>query len=209
MVSPSAPIPCPGPTMRLLPFVMLACVPPRNPGSVPVEGAAAPARVLTLPGDGPLAVVVVHAGAASDPIGKEGVAWWVAHALVASAEPPIDVVVDEDLTTFTLRCAPDGPDCGAQLGARVATAPSEDALERARASRVSSAASPEGPAGAALQSLIFTGHPYGHPPSGRDGSFPAITAVDAAAFHAAAYVRVSVAGGVAGGPTAGLSAALA
>jgi hypothetical protein len=157
----------------------------------------------------PRAIVAVRAGAASDPIGKEGLAWWVAQAIVAGAEPEIRVVVDEDLTSFSVDCAAGQPDCGADLGARIAAGPSADALDRARDARPPAAMVPGGPAGAALQALLFVGHPYGHPISGRDGVFPTLTHADAVAFHAAAYVRSSVVGGVAGAPAGPLTDALA
>lgn len=195
--------------MRLVPIVLLACVPPRNPGTIPVQLAAEPARVMELAGQDSRAVVVVRTGAAADPIGKEGLAWWVAHAIVADAEPAARVVVDEDLTTFTVPCVPEQPDCGADLGARIAAGPTPDALDRARAARPPAAAAPGGPAGAALQAVLFVGHPYGHPISGRDGVFPTFTPADAAAFHASAYVRSTVVGGVVAAPAAPLRDALA
>ena len=199
------------------------CLWSRAPGPVPVAEAEAPLRLVGQPVSGPITwlEVTVRAGSAHDPIGQEGLSWLTANLLAqggAGGRSPealadalytlgteLSVVVDRELVSFRMRClSEDLPQCADILGDVLL----EPALDADVAARLRGQAREELESGlarndealgmAALETWMFTGHPYGHLPQGRAGVVDTLTAEDVQGFLARRYIRPAAALGVAG-----------
>ena len=192
-----------------------------DPGPAPLV-LAQRVPVLAVPGDGRQAelVVMVRAGSAYDPVGREGLAWQVAHAIVPSqsgtgasvegleAWAPLGVLpsveVGPEIVSFRVEVPPDrAVEAGALLARQVGAASAGiAALEVARSNAVV-AAGPEHQsapelAGHLLRWMVYEGHPYGHPEMGREQGAARITALDVQQFVDRRYLRSVIASGVGG-----------
>jgi predicted Zn-dependent peptidase len=201
---------------RRLPLVVLLAVackplPPRGPAPA-VQARALPPLVLQLDEGGPEACLEasVRAGSAFDPIGGEGTASLLAHALVGHARaaagpdaPPLDVDVGREDVTFRLRCPADRASACASLLADAVTVPDFDEADVERARQDALAALATRPVGEladdVLDLWIFDAHPYGHPVRGRTGVLGTIDTLALRRFFATHYVRAATVVGVAGG----------
>ncbi len=182
---------------------------PRIPaGPAPARIAARPLtpRTVAASAEGPVILgAAVAAGSAHDPIGQEGLAWRVAHALVpAGREAAWEVEVSRDWALFRVTCAPvEGPACAAELSGALAQAPDDEVRWQAMGTAASAAraqleATSASLASLVLEGLLFEGHRYGHPAEGRGGVADVLDLRAAQAFHAARYVNIHTAVGVAG-----------
>ncbi len=216
---------CPSLIPAPLGMVVSACAPRLDPGPISAVEAEAPVRLLELPVTGSPAVdlaAVVRAGSALDPVGSEGLAALTARAMVeagagarsadelrAALLPTgneIRLVVDRDWVSFRLRCHPDHAEACIDLFADVLAKPAfgETDVQRLRDDAIHAVTdglleSEEALGWEVLQSVLFEGHPYGHPTDGRAGVLPLLGKDHARAFHAAHYVREETIAGIAGG----------
>lgn len=173
--------------MRVLGWLLLGmgCRPYVPPDvTPPLVVARAPLRIIKVQSDIPSAELVVRAGSAYDPPGREGLAFVTAQIvglrLGASVEVGLETVI------FTLPATP-VPDAAAALLSPVQPVELEYARElasaRLRSARCAQVAQDVGLAWA------FAGHPYGHAVAGRHSSLPTLTSAEISAFYAARYVR--------------------
>jgi zinc protease len=153
--------------------------------------------------------LVVRAGAAQDPAGREGTAMLTAALLdqgtaTRSAGQVADAIdfiggalnsgAGTDLSYVNVLVMKDSLDVGLDLLDDVARRPgfSDEELERQRQQALSSltvnAEDPGYVAGAVFDRLVYGDHPYGMPNNGTVGSLRAITASDLHAYHDAYYV---------------------
>jgi zinc protease len=187
--------------------------------------AQAPVRLYETPVAGSPAIdlaAVIRAGSAFDPVGSEGIAALTARAMKeagAGARTPDDVrtallptgnelqlVVDREWVSFRLRCHPDHATLCIDLFADVLAQPSfgEADVQRLRDDAIHAVTdglreNDEALGWEVLQSVLYEGHPYGHPVDGRAGVLPLLGPAETRAFHAAHYVRESTVVGIAGG----------
>jgi hypothetical protein len=207
----------------------------RNPGPVPYDAAAAPARVEHVAPNAPEASieVMVRAGSAHDPMGREGLAWLTADLLrhggtramdpaafdgaLADLGAEIDVTVGPEVVRFRARGpAANGAAIEALLGAMLSAPRFDDAALSTAILRATDAiaargnAEPPALASDAIRAWVFRGHPYGHLMEGRSGDLATIRAPEVRQFYADRYVRIATVGCVAAPSPAGdaLGAAL-
>ena len=206
-------------------LVLAACAPRLDPGPIPAVEAQAPVRLIELPVPGSPAVdlaAVIHAGSALDPVGSEGIAALTARAMAeagagertaddlrAALLPTgndLELVLDREWVSFRLRCHPDHASICIDLFADVLAKPAfgETDVQRLRDDAIHAVTdglleNDEALGWEVLQSVLFEGHPYGHPVDGRAGVLPLLGPDDARAFHAAHYVREEMIAGIAGG----------
>lgn len=158
--------------------------PPEPPRLVVARG---PLRSVEGAGDPGSITVVVRAGSAYDPPGREGLAAAAARA-VAAPLAGARVHVGADLVSFELPLASLG-----EFATRAAGAGIDDAA--VGASVADAWGAPLRCADVATRAFdtwAMSGHPYGHAPEGRTGVLPTITAVEVRNFLAARYVRDGV-----------------
>jgi hypothetical protein len=131
--------------------------------------------------------VVVRAGSAYDPPGREGLAYLAAASLADMLGATFEA--GEELVRFDVPASR-----AAELGAVLAAGPPSEALERARAANATwpSGASCDALAAAAWNVWAYPGHPYGHAVRGRSSVLPTITRAEVIAFVQRRYVRESV-----------------
>ncbi len=159
------------------------CLPPMPPAREPaLVVAAGPLRTLpsAQAGAGSL-LLVLRAGSAYDPPGREGLALVLAHAVAARAGVSADV--EAELVRFHI---PEGR--AAAFAVSLVDAVDEAAMAVGRA-----AARP-GTGCAALardgaRAWGLAGHPYGHRAEGRSSVLSTLTAGEAQAFRQLRYVR--------------------
>lgn len=211
--------------MRGAIVLFAACAPKIDPGPVPAEKALAEVRLVALPEPSAPDVyfaAMVLAGSSSDPIGGEGTAELVARALtdggaaarsseeVREALFPtgnaFDVVVERDVASVRLRCHRDHAALCADLFADALVLPRFDDADVARLREDALRAVGEGLLAdeealgrEVLDAVLYQGHPYGHPVSGRAGVLPLLDAAELRVFHRAHYVREAMVVGLAGG----------
>jgi zinc protease len=149
-------------------------------------------------------------GAATDPIGKEGLATFISGMLDEGAggipsadfqkqlaDHGIEFGFDASLDAFSgsLRFLTDDRDLSFDLLGLALTKPrfDEEPVKRMRGQFISGAAQderdPESIAGRALNSIMFAGHPYARRSNGTPQSLAAITVDDLRGFVAANFVR--------------------
>ena len=204
--------------------MLLGCAPKYDPGSIPVDEARAPVDMVTqLDSEAPNVYLqaMVRAGSASDRPGREGLAALTARALteggagertaddVRNALYPLgtsfDLRVDREWVTLRLTCHRDHASTCVDLFTDALVAPrfDEDAVGRLRDDATYAVtdgllANEEALGEAALQAVLFEGHPYQHPPRGRAGSLEVLSAEDLRTFHQEHYLRSTVFVGVGG-----------
>ncbi|MEO0603474.1 MAG: hypothetical protein AAF211_18695, partial [Myxococcota bacterium] len=172
----------------------VACGPKIDVGPVPVERWAAPVTVLTEADPGAEEIrlsAMVRAGSGFDPIGREGLAWLVAHTL---ADDDLETAVDTEWVTFDMACpAPEATRCIERfVGALTTFHPRRWENHRERALGQPATALD------ALHQVLFEGHRTGHPRSGWPSVLPSLTSDEGRAFHATHYRRSTVLAGVVG-----------
>ncbi|MEM6925426.1 MAG: hypothetical protein AAF602_00755 [Myxococcota bacterium] len=172
----------------------VACGPKIDVGPVPVERWAAPVTVVTeaAPADDEIRLsAMVRAGSGFDPIGREGLAWLVAHTL---ADDDLETVVDTEWVTFTSACpAPEAPRCIDRfVGALTTFDPLGWEEHREQALAQPSTALD------ILHQVLFEGHRTGHPRPGWPSVVPSLTPDEGQRFHATHYRRSTVLAGVVG-----------
>lgn len=189
-------------------------------GCLTASGADAPTVLVPKPGSGAVQIrVQFNAGSAYDPSGKEGLADFVANALLRGSKSfdratiderldalaaDIGVEVDRDIVIIEGRALADVWPDFSKLFLSVLTepafSPSEmakltgdqlDAIEQIRRDDGSLAR-------AALQTFMYENHPYGHPVEGLDHTVKAITAADARDFYESHYTAGNYILGLAG-----------
>ena len=204
----------------------LGCWKP-NPGPVPAELASAPVRVVARPVQGPVTwiTIAIRAGSAHDPVGKEGLAALTARMLReggAGDRTPeavdrllyrlgtdVDVVVGKELVTLRAKVLTEDLAPIASLLADMFTRPMWDDAARVRVSEEHADALAKGILAddeatglEVLDNLLYAGHPYGHPTTGRGGVVPMLTTDDVRSFFETHYLRSTVVLGVAGSAVA-------
>lgn len=204
---------------------LLGCGPRIDPGPSVAERARAPVRVVTseVPEAPDLYLAaMVRAGSAFDPPGREGTAALALRAMVEAGAGERDseavrdalfptgnglqTVIDREWVSLRLRCHRDHAARCVELFADVLTRPRFDANDVIRLREDAAHAVSDGLLGdeealafEAFEALLYEGHPYGHPPTGRAGVVGTIGPAELAAFHAAHYVRDAMVVGIAGG----------
>ena len=202
---------------------VMACAPSIAPGPIPVEQR----NVLNLvaqPDDQSPNIylqALVRAGSATDPVGQEGLAHLVARSLVdagagsrSSVEVRdalyvtgnrITVGVDREWVRLRLRCHNDHADLCIELFADALLTPRFDEADVFRLRDEATyqveqglLSDEEALGHEVLESVLFSSHPYGHPPAGRSGVLPLLGPSELRDFHAAHYVRETVHAGIAG-----------
>lgn len=202
-----------------------ACIPKIERGAVPIDEAAAPVAMITRPDPSAPTVylqAVVRAGSAWDPPGQEGLAALTARAMVDAGAGDrsgqqirdalfptgngFEVVVDREYASIRLRCHVDHAELCAELFTDVLTRPTfrdADVLRLAEqavhAVGTGMLTNEEELGGELFHSILYEGHPYGHPVRGRTGSLPLLDGEATRAFHADRYRRSTVTVGLAGG----------
>lgn len=221
----------PGPAGLCAALALAGCTWKVDPGPAPLK-LAQRVSVVTVPGDDRAAelVVMVRAGSAYDPVGREGLAWQTANAITHGGTPTMSaeqvqqawarmgvklgVTVGSELVNFKVVVPPDrAVEAAGLLGALVAT-PALDvsATDLARLDGVLGARLPtlDAPdlASRLLRWMVYEGHPYGHPAQGWQQTSLVVTALDVTQFLEDRYLRSVVAAGV-GGLVDGAAAASA
>jgi hypothetical protein len=168
-------------------LLLLACVyrpPPETPRLVSATAAEVPVHIDELQGR---VRVVVRAGSAYDPPGREGLSYLAAASLADMLGATFEA--GQELVRFDVPATR-----AAELGAVLASGPSSEALERARVANVTwpSGAACDALAAAAWNIWAYPGHPYGHAVRGRSSVLPTITRPEVIAFVQRRYVRESV-----------------
>ncbi|MEN0062815.1 MAG: hypothetical protein AAGA48_11740 [Myxococcota bacterium] len=187
---------------------LLACGPKVDIGPVPVETWASPAPVVhvnTTNDPDIHLLAMVRAGSGFDPIGEEGLAWLVAHALPA----PLEVSVDTEWVTARLRCPrSEASRCIATFAEAVTTPRFEDwsTLQQAALTRIET---PSSLADEVLHAVLFEGHRTGHPGAGRSGVVPSLTPEQGQSFFEQHYRRATFVAGTAGAEAEAWADALA
>jgi zinc protease len=208
--------------MILFLSTLLACW-TRNPGPVPVEVAREDVQLIAVQAPGPAAwlEVSVRAGAAHDPIGKEGLAWLAAkmlreggtesrapeevEAALESMGASLSVMVDYELCSFRLKALEEDLPAAAALAGELFSSPRWDMevfdrlkFQASEALGRGILASDERLGATVFNIWMFQGHPYGHPLQGRAGVVPTLTLQDVRNFYADRYLRPVSVLGVAG-----------
>lgn len=199
-----------------------ACAPRLPVGEVPVERAAAPARLVEAHDPAVPNVylaALVRAGSAFDPPGKEGRSALTARAAVEAGAGDrtadevrdalyptgnaLSVVVDREWISVRLRCPAAQIDVCVELFADALVRPAFHAADVARLRdelRYDVGAGllddEERLAHEVLDAVLYEGRPYGHPVEGREGTL--VDAADCIAWHGRAWVREAVVVGIAG-----------
>jgi zinc protease len=207
-------------------FGSVGCWSPK-PGPVPVDLASAPVQVVAQPVQGPVTwiTIAVRAGSAHDPVGKEGLAALTAQMLReggAGDRTPeavdtllyrlgtdISVVVGKELVTYRVKVLTEDLPLVTSLLADMFVAPALDPDTHARLVDEQADALTKGilqddeaTGLEVLDNLLYAGHPYGHPVSGRGGVVPTLTLQDVRTFLDTHYLRSVVVLGVAGSAVA-------
>lgn len=146
-------------------LLLLACRPFHPPPEPPAFTAAG--ELQHVEGEPEL---VVRAGSAFDPPGREGTAWAVAHRLADAAGVTVDV--GRELVRFS------GP-VGAAAATWPQTPPARSCAEAAED---------------VFATRFWLGHPYGHAVWGRSSVLSTFTAAELDAFQARTYVRAASVG---------------
>jgi zinc protease len=213
--SPETPTPnVPGPTVAKPDDLRPAPPAPVAPTRVALKGPDA--RVVSIR-------IAFAAGSADDPTGKEGLTQLTAttmaeggtqalsYAELSSKLYPlaasIDVHIDRDETVFSAQVPRGVLDKFYPLLRDVILTPRFDAdsFARLRARQTSEltsdlrGSSDEELGKEALESMLYEGHPYGHPTEGTEHGLAAITLEDVHAQYTSAFCRDRVTFGVAGG----------
>lgn len=216
------------PPYPLFPRLALAlglagCLWKPNPGVAPLALAEAPVEPVSMTADGATItlVVMVRAGSAYDPPGREGLAWLSAMAVarggsatqsaadvqraLAAWGAQFEVEVGLELVTFRLSCPPEHAVEAARLLGALVVSPGleERALAQLRAEGQTAAAAraedaPAALASDVLQVWLYEAHPYGHLSAGRPGGLAVSTPLDVAQFLERRYVRSVLTAGVSG-----------
>ncbi len=173
---------------------LVACGPRIDVGPVPAEQWMAPVTVIAEPTTGTPELhllALVRAGSGFDPIGREGLAWLVAHAV---AESGVRATVDTEWVRFELTCprGPD-PDCIEDFSRSLTSLE----LGRWDALRSEALAVPREPLDT-LRLHLFEGHRTGHPLAGWPEVVPSLTEDEARRFFETHYRRSTMLAGVAG-----------
>lgn len=165
--------------------------------------------------------VVLRAGSAYDPKGREGLAWLVGHtsaeggtealsfpelqALLHPWAASVGVQVDREQLTFIGRCHKDHAErfvplfLDVVLKPRLADADFERLRTQALAQRVEArTANDEELVKQVLQAVLFEGHPLAHPPLGTEQGLKAATLAELKAHRQALWTRDRVTVGLAG-----------
>lgn len=177
---------------------LVACrpyVPP--PVTPPLQVAQAPLRQARVAGENAGVSLVVRAGSAYDPPGREGLAF--ALAQVAALRLGATVEVEVERVVFQLP-----PQLPADPVAALLAPVTAHELEYAQALAMGRLRSSDCDAVArdAGLSWLFAGHPYGHGPAGRLSTVPTLRAAELTSFYAARYVRDAVVVAITGEQTA-------
>ncbi len=160
-----------------------------------------------------------NAGSSYDPSGKEGLAYFAAHALLRGTTKytraqideqldalaaRLDVEVDRDVTIIEGLCLTESWPAFSELLFSVLTEPAFDSVEMARLAddqidAIEQLRRDDGDlAKEALQYYIYRNHPYGHPAQGLENSVETITAADARDFFTRHYTADNYILGLAG-----------
>lgn len=183
---------------------LAACGPRIDPGPAAAVRAVEPVQVIERPEAGAETVSFaarIHAGSAFDPVGSEGLANLVAHAL---AQAPIEVAVDREWVALRLVCpGAEAIACARQFGEAIAHPVLDDSrVDAARSGAVAALAAlavdPRALGQVALEGLVYEAHPWGHAVVGRTGTLPLLDKEDAATFYTRHWVRNAVTVGIAG-----------
>lgn len=173
----------------LLPLIAIgqvsACAARPSPTIPAFTLAQSPVTVLAVPSMEQEVVVMVAAGSAYDPPGREGLAWQTAALIGLSAG--VTPRVGPELVVFR---AP--VDRVEELSASLVNPPIDAAWLAAvpppaweqDCARIASAA---------LDMALYPGHPYGHPAFGRTSTRHTVSPAEIQAFHRRRYVRPAVA----------------
>ncbi len=161
-------------------WILLACAFREPAQTPPLVAARGPVRVVEGPVRPGTVSVVVRAGSAYDPPGREGLAWIAAH----SVAPDAVVDVGPEIVRIDLASA-------ALTTGVLNLSPNEAAVATARAAALSElrGGDCESTALRAWDSWALAGHPYGHAVEGRASVIPTITASEVHAFLRARYTR--------------------
>lgn len=169
-----------------------------------VQVVSSPSATVTLR-------VAVHSGSADDPAGKEGLASLTAHLLRREAVDraawlagALHLSVGKDVIVFDAQTSRENADRTFEAIETMLLKPMFDQakleMERAEQERALRAiiSDPDAMAREAFDAFVFRGHPYAHPVAGRFSSLEKITREDVTAFHAAHWLKGSVAIGLTG-----------
>ena len=168
-----------------------------------------PTVVIPKAGAGSVRVrLMFNAGSSYDPPGKEGLAYFVAHALTRGTKTytraqideqldalaaRLDVEVGRDVTIIEGLCLTESWPQFSQLLFSILTEPAFDSTEMARLAddqgdAIEQLRRDDGDlAKEALQYYIYRNHPYGHPPEGLENAVATITPADARNFFTNHY----------------------
>jgi zinc protease len=186
---------------------------------------AATAGPVLLPTSSPLVAIrlVFRTGSADDPAGKEGLAALTAHVMAEGATTSrtypqivealyplaadIQVQADKEMTVFYGTVHRDNLEKFVEILADQVLHPrfAEDDFARKRddagnlISKGLRGNNDEALGKEALESMIYAGHPYGHPNAGTVSGLRAITREDVSTFHRSHYTRDRLTIGIAGG----------
>lgn len=168
-----------------------------------------PTVVIPKAGAGSVRVrLMFNAGSSYDLAGKEGLAYFVAHALTRGTKTytrtqideqldalaaRLDVEVGRDVTVIEGLCLTESWPAFSRLLLSILTEPAFDSVEMARLADDQGDAierlrrSDGSLAKEALQYYIYRNHPYGHPPEGLENAVATITPTDARNFFTTHY----------------------
>lgn len=155
-------------------------------------------EVGTAAAPSPASYATVYSGSASDPRGREGIAWVTAKLIARQAGPDIEATVTRDVTLFTLPSRAGGePASRALAQAMLKPLFTADTFELIRKEALAEIDAirrdPERLAMEAFHAFVHAGHPYGHPAPGTVSSLEKLIADDAVAFHVGHYVKGNLA----------------
>ncbi len=174
--------------LSLLVCCLVACAPYRPPPEPPrLVVARAPVRVFAEAAAPAQLTVLVRAGTAYDPVGREGTAFVYAHGVAALAG--VSVEVGPELVAFV---APPGAE--ASLAKALGASVSPDILG---AGRMEAAVAYRGHGCRSLARRLvevaaWAGTPYGHAAAGRDGVPDTLSVGELEGFRSLRYVRDAV-----------------
>lgn len=181
-------------------FVAIGCRPYVPPDvTPPLVAAREPLRIIKVDEDVSVTTLVVRAGSAYDPPGREGLAFVTAQIVGLRLGARVEVGLET--VKFTLPASVVA-DAATSLLLPVQPVELEYARELANA-RLRSAECAQVAQDVGL-AWAFAGHPYGHAVAGRLSSLPTLSTAEVSAFYAARYVRdaaVWVASAAAGVPS--------
>jgi len=202
--------------------------PTAQPTATATASAPAPAAVKSLALRDPASRVVAFrvvfdAGSSDDPAGKEGVTSLAAHMIAESGTEKltfgelskklypfassVSVHVERDQTVFSAEVAAESLEAFYPILREVLLSPRMDkeSFERLKSRAESElsddlkGASDEALGKEALQAVLYTGHPYGHPAVGTERGLASATLEDVAAQKKRVFCSERVTAGVAGG----------